>query len=189
MKNKIEAQLRESIKVKEDVLASQIDLIAELAEALIACLKSGGKILLCGNGGSAADAQHLAAELVGRFRRERKALPAIALTTDTSVLTAVANDYGFDEVFARQVTALGGKGDILIALSTSGDSPNVVKATETARKIGMTTIAFTGADGGKMKSAADLCLSVPSPKTWRVQEVHITVGHILCDLAEEAMCG
>jgi len=189
MNDRIAAQLRESVKVKEAVLASQVDVIAGLAEALIACLKSGGKVLLCGNGGSAADAQHLAGELVGRFRRERRALAAVALTTDTSILTAVANDYGFDEVFARQVAALGRKGDALFALSTSGESPNVVKAIDTARKIGMKTLALTGADGGRMKSAADLCLCIPSTKAWRIQEAHITIGHILCDLVEEAMCG
>lgn len=188
MKDKIEAQLRESIKVKEDLLSSQTDVIVEMAEMLIDCLKSGGKILLCGNGGSAADAQHIAGELVGRFARERKALSAIALSTDTSIITAVANDYGFEKVFSRQVEALAKEGDVLIGISTSGSAANVLNAIDAARKIGCRIIAFTGAAGGKMKSSVDLCLAVPASKPWRIQEAHITVGHILCDLVEEAFC-
>jgi D-sedoheptulose 7-phosphate isomerase len=188
MKDLIERQLRESIRVKEQVLASGVDVIAQMARMLIDCFKGGHKVLLCGNGGSAADAQHLAGELVGRFRRERRALPAVALTTDTSVLTAVANDYGYEEVFARQVTALASEGDVVIGLSTSGNSPNVLKALEVARKAGCGTIAFTGRDGCKLKSAADLCLAVDADDTPRIQEAHITVGHILCDLVEEAAC-
>jgi len=187
MKSKIEAQLRESIQVKQDLLASSVDVVAQIAETIIDCLNSGGKVLLCGNGGSAADAQHLAGELVGRFARERKALPAIALNTNTSVLTAVANDIGFENVFSRQVEALAGKHDVLIGLSTSGASANVLKAFEAARKIGCRTIAFTGRSSAKVKPATDICLPVPSDVTWRIQEAHITLGHIVCDLVEAAI--
>lgn len=188
MKEQIEAQLREHVKVAEDVLASQTDVIVQMAEMLIDCLGGGGKVLLCGNGGSAADAQHIACELVGKLARDRRALPAIALNTNTSVVTAVANDYGFQHVFARQVEALAAKGDVLIGLSTSGNALNVLEAMDAARTIGCRRIAFTGSGGGKLKSAADLCLVVPSNKTWRIQEAHITVAHILCDLVEKAVC-
>jgi len=188
MKEQIEAQLREHVKVAEDLLASQTDVIVQMAEMLIDCLRGGGKVLLCGNGGSAADAQHIAAELVGKLARDRRALPAIALNTNTSILTAVANDFGFQHVFARQLEALASKGDVLIALSTSGDAANVLEAMDAARTLGCRRIAFTGAAGGRLKSTADLCLRVPSDKTWRIQEAHITVGHILCDLVEKAVC-
>lgn len=188
MKEQIEAQLREHVKVAEDVLASQTDVIVQMAEMLIDCLGGGGKVLLCGNGGSAADAQHIACELVGKLARDRRALPAIALNTNTSVVTAVANDYGFQHVFARQVEALAAKGNVLIGLSTSGNALNVLEAMDAARTIGCRRIAFTGSGGGKLASAADLCLAVPSNKTWRIQEAHITVAHILCDLVEKAVC-
>jgi D-sedoheptulose 7-phosphate isomerase len=186
MRNEIEAQIRESIAVKEELLRTQVDTVAKIAELLIGCLRGGGKVLLCGNGGSAADAQHLAGELVGRFRRERRALPAIALSVNTSVLTAIGNDYGFDRVFSRQVEALASRGDVLIGISTSGNSANVLAAFDAAHAVGCRTVAFTGGDGGKMKRAADLALVVPSSKTWRIQESHITVGHIVCDLVESA---
>lgn len=188
MKEQIEAQLRESIEVKEALLASQADVIAQMAEMLIDCLRGGGKALFCGNGGSAADAQHLAGELVGKFARDRRALPAIALTANSSIVTAVGNDYGFQHVFARQVEALAARGDVLVGLSTSGNAANVLEAMEAARTIGACRIGFTGGDGGKLKSAVELCLVVPSEKTWRIQEAHITVGHILCDLVEKAVC-
>ena len=158
----------------------QMDVIQLMAERCKEALKSGNKVLFCGNGGSAADAQHLAAELIGRFQKERRSLASVALTTDTSILTAVANDYGYDEVFARQVEGLGRSGDVLIGISTSGNSANVVKAALKARDTGMHTIAFTGEGGGKLKDICDITFAVPSKVTARIQEMHIMVGHIIC---------
>jgi D-sedoheptulose 7-phosphate isomerase len=155
--------------------------------AIVASLRSGGKILVCGNGGSASDAQHFAAELVGRFERERPALPAIALTTDTSILTAIGNDYGFDRVFARQVEAVGRAGDVLLGISTSGGSPNVLEAIGAAKSRGLTTVALTGRDGGVVGAAADIHINVPSPSTARVQEVHRTLMHAMCELVEREL--
>ena len=163
----------------------QMDVIQLMAERCKKALKSGNKVLFCGNGGSAADAQHLAAELIGRFQKERRSLASVALTTDTSILTAVANDYGYDEVFARQVEGLGRSGDVLIGISTSGNSANVVKAALKARDTGMHTIAFTGEGGGKFKDICDITFAVPSKVTARIQEMHIMVGHIICELVEE----
>ncbi len=163
----------------------QMDVIQLMAERCKEALKAGNKVLFCGNGGSAADAQHLAAELIGRFQKERRSLASIALTTDTSILTAVANDYGCDEVFARQVEGLGRSGDVLIGISTSGNSANVVKAALKARDTGMHTIAFTGEGGGKLKDICDITFAVPSKVTARIQEMHIMVGHIICELVEE----
>lgn len=163
----------------------QMDVIQLMAERCKEALKAGNKVLFCGNGGSAADAQHLAAELIGRFQKERRSLASIALTTDTSILTAVANDYGYDEVFARQVEGLGRFGDVLIGISTSGNSANVVKAALKARDTGMHTIAFTGEGGGKLKDICDITFAVPSKVTARIQEMHIMVGHIICELVEE----
>lgn len=163
----------------------QMDVIQLMAERCKEALKAGNKVLFCGNGGSAADAQHLAAELIGRFQKERRSLASIALTTDTSILTAVANDYGYDEVFARQVEGLGRSGDVLIGISTSGNSANVVKAALKARDTGMHTIAFTGEGGGKLKDICDITFAVPSKVTARIQEMHIMVGHIICELVEE----
>ena len=159
-----------------------------IQEAALMCkeaLETGHKVLFCGNGGSAADAQHLAAELVGRFVKERHSLPSIALTTDTSILTAIGNDYGYDQVFARQVQGLGQAGDVLVGISTSGNSPNVVKAVEEAKAKGLRTIAFTGQGGGRLAELCDVTLAVPSKVTARIQEMHILVGHILCELIEE----
>ena len=147
-------------------------------------LEAGNKVLLCGNGGSAADAQHIAAELVGRYELQRRAFPAIALTTDTSALTALSNDYGYEEVFARQVEALGVSGDLLIAISTSGKSPNVIKAANKARAIGCKTIALTGAAAEPLASECDLAVIVPSDRTSRVQEAHITIGHLWCEMID-----
>ena len=158
--------------------------IALAAEKLVACLSTGHKLLLCGNGGSAADAQHIAAEFTGRFLAERKPLPAIALTTDTSALTAIGNDYGFDTIFERQVRALAQPGDLLLAISTSGNSPNVLAAIKAIKKLGGESIALTGRDGGKMKACADLNLIVPSDETPRIQEMHATIGHILCEAVD-----
>ncbi len=185
MKLKIRAIIEESIRVKADALEKNVDCIERAATVIISSLKNGGKILLCGNGGSAADSQHIAAEFIGRFQRERKALPAIALTTDTSILTSLANDYSYDIVFARQVEAFGNKGDVLIGISTSGKSPNVMKAFEAAKKFGMTTLAFTGHDGGPMGKMADIAVIVPSKVTARIQESHITFFHALCEVVED----
>ena len=155
------------------------------AQAIAEALGAGGKLLAFGNGGSAADAQHLAAELVGRFQKERAAIPAIALTVDTSVLTSVANDYSFKQVFARQVQALGRPGDVAIGISTSGESPNVLLALQVAKGRGMRTIALTGRDGGSVGRAADIHVNVPDQSTARVQEVHRTLIHVICEVIEE----
>ena len=162
--------------------------IASAAEAMIASALGGGTLLVCGNGGSAADAQHIAAEYVGRFLRERRPLPAIALHTNASAVTAIANDYGFEAVFERQVRAHGRPGDVLLALSTSGSSANVLAAVLAARKVGMTTVGLCGAAGGAVAKACDIAIDVPTDATPRVQEMHILVGHILCGLVEEAVC-
>lgn len=170
-------------------LAESAPAIGAIASACAAALKAGHKVMFCGNGGSAADAQHLAAELVGRYKLERKALNAIALTTDTSILTAVGNDYGYDDVFRRQVEGIGQAGDVLVGLSTSGNSRNVLHAFEQARKQGITTVALTGAGGGLMRQAADLVLAVPAGVTNHIQEMHITCGHIICELVEKEIYG
>lgn len=152
-----------------------------------ATILRGGKILLAGNGGSAADAQHIAAEFVGRFVRERMSLPAIALTTDTSALTAIANDYGFDAIFARQIAGLGNKNDVFIGISTSGNSPNIVRAVAAAREKGLKIVIFSGRDGGILRGAADVEIIVPSDVTARIQEMHILVGHIICEFVDESI--
>ena len=161
--------------------------VAEAAEAVVASLESGGTVYFCGNGGSAADAQHLAAELAGRFRLERSALAAVSLTTNSSSLTAIGNDFGFDQVFARQLEGLGVTGDVLVAISTSGRSPNVVAAIEAAHRLGMTVIGMTGSGGRRFAALCDLALVTPSDSTPRIQEGHITMGHTLCELVERAM--
>ena len=160
--------------------------IKKACETAVATLKAGGKILLCGNGGSAADAQHIAAELTGRYKTERGALAGIALTTDTSALTAIGNDYGYEFVFSRQLEALGREGDLLIAISTSGNSGNVLKALELARKIGVKTIGLSGRTGGAMNELCELNLVVPSNDTPRIQEMHIMIGHIICQAIDDA---
>jgi D-sedoheptulose 7-phosphate isomerase len=162
-------------------VAQQADAVAAVAAPILATLAGGGKLLLCGNGGSAADAQHVAAELVVRFRRERRALPAIALTTDTSQLTAIGNDYDFTRLFARQVEALARPGDLLVAISTSGNSPNVLAAVATARQLGVTTLGFGGTPGGALARSADHCYLAPSAVTARIQEAHIAVWHAICE--------
>ena len=160
-----------------------------MAQLVCEALESGHKIVLYGNGGSAADAQHIAAEMVGRFQRERRPLAAIALTTDTSILTSVGNDYGYDQVFVRQIRALGGSGDVAIAISTSGNSRNVLLATEAAHEIGLITVGLTGCNGGKLGGIVQHHLNVPHSLTSRVQEVHIMIGHLLCELVETFMKG
>ena len=178
------AHFVESIAVKQEALKLLPEHVAKGVVAMAHCLESDGKILACGNGGSAADAQHFAAELVGRFERERRELAAIALTTDSSILTAIANDYHYDEIFSKQVRGLGKKGDILLAISTSGNSKNVVAAIEAAKKIGMHVIALTGNGGGKIAGLLgehDINLCAPSTRTARIQETHLVVLHSLCD--------
>jgi len=180
------AALREAARLHL-AAAEQVDGLLAAADLLIAALRSGRSVLACGNGGSAADAQHFAAELAGRFVRDREAWPAMALTTDTSVLTAVGNDYGFDRVFARQVEAHGRPGDVLVAISTSGTSANVLAAVQAARARGLTVVGVTGRDGGALGGLVDVHLNVPSPSTARVQEVHGSMLHVVCDLVEEAL--
>lgn len=184
---KILASLEKHLQVAQALAASFAGPIEEASRRVIDCYRAGGKVLVMGNGGSAADAQHFAAELVGRYARERSALPAIALTTDTSILTAVANDYGYDDVFRRQVEAHARPGDVVFGISTSGNSENVCRALSAAKARGATTIVLGGGEGGRMKELADLALIAPSRETPRIQEAHITIIHILCDLVEEAM--
>ncbi len=179
----VEDLIKENIETKKGFL-SQSRNIETAATKMIECLKKGNKILLCGNGGSAADSQHIAAELVGRYHRERKGLAAIALTTDTSILTAWSNDYEYATVFSRQVEALGKKGDILIAISTSGNSLNVLKTAETAKKMGIIVVSFTGKDGGKLKPLSDVNVNVESQSTARIQECHLLAYHIICELID-----
>lgn len=178
--------LDESVKVKDAFIRNNIDLIIKAGDKMAACLASGHKILIFGNGGSAADAQHLAAEFVNRFRVERRPLAAMALTTDTSVITSIGNDYHFDEIFSKQVMALGQKDDIAIGISTSGSSGNVIKAMEAATEIGLLTIGFSGR-GGRLVQCSDILFAVESETTARIQETHITLGHILCDLTERIL--
>ena len=161
--------------------------VNEVSELIAKAFTSGNKLMLCGNGGSAADSQHIAAEMTGRFIKDRKPLPAIALTTDTSALTCIANDYSFEDVFARQVGALSRSGDVLIAISTSGNSGNVIKAMHVAKDLGVKVIALSGRDGGQMKSLADLSIIVPSQTTARIQEAHIFIGHLICGLVEKKL--
>lgn len=189
MVDEISRQLKVHVEVISMVEQQLADSIAACAEVLIDALQGGNKILLMGNGGSAADAQHFAAEMIGRFLMERKALPAIALTTDSSILTAVGNDYGFDDVFKRQVEALANPGDVLIGISTSGNSRNVKSALETGQALGAKTIGLLGRDGGEIGPVVDFNLTVPSSETPRVQEVHLFVIHILCDLIEKGLFG
>ena len=175
---------KESIRVKEAFVNENLSKLVNIVEAVTAALKAGSKILIFGNGGSAGDAQHLAAEFVNRFVIERPPLPAIALTTDTSVITSIGNDYDFSEIFSKQIRAIGQPGDVAWGISTSGNSPNVLKALEVAKKMGLVTIAFTGKDGGPIAKIADLSINVSSSVTARIQEVHITAGHAICDLVD-----
>jgi D-sedoheptulose 7-phosphate isomerase len=187
VKETVVKELEESARVKRAVAAHLADKIVAAARRIIEAYRASGKVLLAGNGGSAADAQHIATELVGRFKRERAALPAIALTTDTSLLTALANDYGYETVFRRQVEALGNPGDILVAITTSGSSPNILEAARAARSRGVFVIGLTGQTGGDLKGVADLLLDVPSADTPRIQEAHITIAHIICQLVESEL--
>jgi D-sedoheptulose 7-phosphate isomerase len=181
-------RVQESIRVKQALLSNAVfhELVAKAAMQIVKALHAGGKVLFCGNGGSAADAQHLAAEFTGRYLKERRALPALALHTNTSSVTAIGNDYGFDLVFARQLEALGKEGDVLVGISTSGNSRNVIRAMEVAKAKSIYTIALTGS-GGKMKDLADCAICIPSDETPRIQECHILTGHIICEIAEEML--
>ncbi len=179
-------ELRQAAANLAAFAAAQAAPLTAAAGLVVQTLARGGKVLACGNGGSAADAQHFAAELVGRFETERRPLPAVALTTDTSILTAVGNDYGYDEIFYRQVRALGRKGDLLLALSTSGNSPNVLKAVPAAREQGLKVLALTGRDGGKLAPAADVAVVVDTRRTCRIQECHAAALHTICRVVDEA---
>jgi D-sedoheptulose 7-phosphate isomerase len=181
----IDSSLRAGADLSIKVADECGEAIVEAAFLIIGCLRAGGKVLFFGNGGSAADAQHLAAEFVGRFVRERAGLPAIALTTDSSILTAVGNDYGFDQIFARQVQALGRAGDVAVAISTSGDSSNVLEGAKAAKKGRLKTVGLCGRDGGALAKQADVAITIASTSTARIQECHIAVGHLLCELVEE----
>ncbi len=182
-------RIQRSIEVKQALLmdADFRELVAQAAMQIVTSLRAGGKVLFFGNGGSAADAQHLAAEFTGRYLKERRALPALALHGNSSAVTAIGNDYGFDQVFARQMEALGKEGDVAVGISTSGNSRNVVRALEVAKSKGIFTVALTGASGGAMKNVADCTLRIPSEETPRIQECHILTGHILCEIAEEML--
>ncbi len=187
LQDQIRAELAESAAIKAhigDTMAGEIEIFAR---TVAECLRTGGLVAFCGNGGSAADAQHLAGELVGRYRRNRPAFRSLALTTDTSILTAIGNDFGFDQVFARQVEGLLGPGDLLIAISTSGNAENCVNAANLAKERGAGTIAMTGKSGGALGDLCDLCIKVPHELTPRIQECHITIGHIVCGLVERAL--
>lgn len=185
MENIIKQRFLDHLEVAQAVMNSEImSQIETVAAAIKKALSEGHKVLFCGNGGSAADSQHLAAEFVGRFQKERRGLPAIALTVDTSILTAVGNDYGFDKVFVRQVEALAQPGDVLVGISTSGNSPNVVAAIELAKTKGVYCVGMTAAGGGKMAALCDQCIAVPAKITARAQEMHILIGHILCELVD-----
>ena len=187
MKDKIRKIISESVSVKNTILENEaiLNTVDKVASLMVGALRQGNRIYFCGNGGSAADAQHLAAEFSGRFYIDRDALPAEALHCNTSYITAVGNDYGYDVVYARLIKGIGNKGDFLVGLSTSGNSPNIIKAFEVAREKGITTVGFTGETGGQMKELCDHLLNVPSSNTPRIQESHIMLGHIICQLVEE----
>ena len=181
----------DSISVKKKILEDEglVNSIYNVADECITAYRQGNRVLLAGNGGSAADAQHIAAEFVGRYAFDRPGLPSIALTTDTSMLTAIGNDYGYDQIFRRQLEANGKKGDVFIGLSTSGNSPNVIAALQRARELGIVTVGLTGQNGAKMHSLCDYCLQVPSMSTPRIQESHIMLGHIICGMVEDTLFG
>jgi D-sedoheptulose 7-phosphate isomerase len=187
MKEKIKDHIQASLEAKEALLKGQVDIIEEIAEVISAALKKGNKLITFGNGGSAADAQHMAAELVGRYKKERGPLAAIALSTNTSNITAIANDYGYDDIFSRQLEALANEGDVALGISTSGQSANVVKALKRAKENGIKTIGFTSEAGGLVEEICDYCLKAPSENTPIIQEIHICSIHILCDLIESSL--
>ena len=187
----VRLRIQRSMDVKQDLLSDRAfhNQAARAASEMVKAFRAGNKVLFFGNGGSAADAQHLAAEFTGRYLKERQALPALALHANSSAVTAIGNDYGFDLVFARQMEALGKAGDVAVGISTSGNSPNVIRALEAAKSKSIFTVALTGAGGGKMKDVADCTLAIPSKETPRIQECHILTGHILCEIVEESLFG
>ncbi len=187
MEEKIKEILKESIGVKEKIITESVDEIKAITCLCIDTLKNGGKIIFCGNGGSAADSQHLATELVVRFKNNRKSLPAITLTTNTSSITAIGNDFGFDAIFSRQLESMADKNDVLFAISTSGKSKNITEAVKKAKELGIKTIAFTGENGKEFAKSCDLSFIAPSSDTARIQEAHNCVGHIICEIIEEAL--
>lgn len=191
MKNYIKDQIKKSYETKQDIYNNNdlLEKIEEVSKLCVELYKGSNKTILAGNGGSAADAQHIAAEMVGRYGFDRPSLPSLALTTDTSALTAIGNDYGYDKVFSRQLEGMGQKGDIFIGISTSGNSINIINAFNTAKDKGITTVALVGRDGGEMAKMADIALVVPSDSTPRIQESHILIGHILCDIIEKEIFG
>jgi len=185
MKKTVENIFKESIQVKAATLENNKEKIVAAAKTIISALKKKHKVILFGNGGSAADSQHIAAEFIGRFQKERKSLPAIALTTDTSILTALSNDYGYDIVFARQIEGLGQKGDVAFGISTSGNSKNVIEGIKKAKHKGLVTVSLTGCGGGRLAKLTDISIIVPSKKTARIQETHICIAHAICELTEK----
>jgi D-sedoheptulose 7-phosphate isomerase len=191
MKNYILNQIADSAATKQSILENEslINLLVEVAKVCVDVYKNGKKILIAGNGGSAADAQHFAAELVGRYGFDRPSLPSLALTTDTSALTAIGNDYGYEYIFSRQLEGLGVEGDLFIGISTSGNSQNVINAFSSAKERGITTVALVGRDGGKMAHMADYAIIIPSDKTPRIQESHLLVEHLICDIIEKEIFG
>ena len=191
MREYIKDQIKKSYETKQKIYENEalLDAVVDVAQRCVALYRTDKKTILAGNGGSAADAQHIAAELVGRYGFDRPSIPSLALTTDTSNLTAIGNDYGYDQVFSRQLEGMGQEGDIFIGISTSGNSVNILKAFESAKKKNIMTVALTGRDGGKMAAMADIALVVPSNSTPRIQESHILIGHILCDIIEKEIFG
>ena len=187
MKKVIINVIKESIRMKQCILEKDVEGILKIAKLIEKALKARKKILLCGNGGSAADSQHIAAELIGRFQKDRKSLPALALSTNTSTLTAIANDYGYEKVFSKQIEGLAKKGDLAIGISTSGNAQSVIDAINKAKEVGLKTVGLTGCDGGQLAKSADFSLIVPSKVTARIQESHITIGHIICELIENSL--
>ncbi len=189
IENKIRALFEESIKTKEQFIRAYTSTIKEVSEIIASSLQKGNKLILMGNGGSATDASHIAAEFVNRFQKDRPPLPAIALNTDMAVMTSISNDYNFSLIFRRQMQVLAREGDVVIAISTSGNSPNVIEGIEAAKKAGTITIGFTGSTGGRLASLVDHAFVVPSTVTPRIQEVHITLGHVICQIVEEIIFG
>lgn len=188
MEDTVKKRLLESAQVKQEMAKGPLaGRVSKAAGAILECYRSGGKVIVFGNGGSAADAQHIVAELVGRFKMERKPLPAVCLNTNVSTLTAVGNDYGFERVFEREMSCLAKKGDVVMGISTSGNSRNVILALDAAKALGAVTIGLTGSKGGKVQDSVDILINVPSDDTPRIQEAHITIGHILCELVEKGL--
>jgi D-sedoheptulose 7-phosphate isomerase len=186
MKKHIKNDLNESINLLQDTINHHLPNIEKIAQVFINCLKKGNKILLFGNGGSASDAEHIAAELIGRFEKNRRALAALSLTTNTSNITAIANDFGFENVFSKQIEGLAKKGDVAVGISTSGNSRNIIKGILTAKHMGLTTVCLTGGKGGQLAKISDVSLIINSSRTCRIQELHITISHIICSLVENA---